>query len=120
MRSLTCSYFSKITSTYPKAVMMRVDRPRPAPTIIAALLAVAGCATEEPGCVQTSGICDGVAAMRLVGALRISDADAMRLTGAGIVRQIAPGQPVQQDYTSARVTIETDPSSGRIAHAACG
>ncbi|WLS06427.1 I78 family peptidase inhibitor [Shinella oryzae] len=44
----------------------------------------------------------------------------MRLTGATIVRQIAPGQPVQQDYTSARVTIETDPSSGRIAHAACG
>ena len=44
----------------------------------------------------------------------------MRLTGANIVRQIAPGQPVQQDYTDARVTIETDPASGRVVRAYCG
>ncbi|WP_245441356.1 I78 family peptidase inhibitor [Neorhizobium tomejilense] len=44
----------------------------------------------------------------------------MRLTGATIVRQIRPDQMVTHDFRGNRVTIETDPATGRIVRATCG
>lgn len=71
---------------------------------------------QEP----TPGICNGAAAQRLIGKARPSDAEAMRLTGATLVRQIAPGDAVTHDLRDNRVTIETDPTSGRVTNATCG
>ena len=56
----------------------------------------------------------------LAGKARVSDAEAQQATGATIVRQIRPGQGVTMDYRKERVTIETDPKTGRIIRAYCG
>jgi len=98
------------------------DPMKPAVPVVAAvaLLAFAGCTTDEITQAPAPGFCDRAAAERLAGHASLTDAEAMRLTGASIVRQIAPGQEVQQDYTDARVTIETDPATGRIVRAYCG
>lgn len=93
----------------------------PALVVIGALLALAAC-TPAPAPIVTAetGICNPGAAQRLIGRPRITDDDAKRLTRAGSVRQIAPGQPVIQNYSNTRLTIETDPASGRITAASCG
>ncbi|WP_425312199.1 I78 family peptidase inhibitor [Pseudorhizobium halotolerans] len=44
----------------------------------------------------------------------------MQRTGAKTVRQIQPGDMVTQDFREDRVTIETDPASGRVTRATCG
>lgn len=67
-----------------------------------------------------AGICRRDAAEALTGKKRITNAQAKRITGASIVRQIKPGQPVTMDYREERVTIETDPKTGRIVRAFCG
>lgn len=59
-------------------------------------------------------------AQALAGKNRISDADARQATGAFIVRQVEPGQPVTMDYRRERVTIETNPKTGKIVRAFCG
>jgi hypothetical protein len=59
----------------------------------ATLLALAGCTTDPTARTSASGVCNAAAAQRLVGQNKPSDADAMRLTGAAVVRQIAPGHP---------------------------
>jgi len=84
------------------------------------LLALAGCTASSTDSAPMSGRCNEQAAQRLVGKTKPSEADAMRLTGATIVRQIAPGQPVTMDYSDSRVTIETDPATGRVVRAKCG
>lgn len=66
------------------------------------------------------GICRPQAAESLVGRKRVSDAEAMQITGATVVRQIAPGQGVTMDYRRERVTIETDPATNEILRAMCG
>lgn len=66
------------------------------------------------------GICQPKAAQALAGRKRISDARARRLTGASIVRQLKPGQPATMDYRRERVTLVTDPRTGRILRAMCG
>ena len=66
------------------------------------------------------GRCDAAAATGLVGQLKLTDKTAMERTGASVVRQIAPGQPVTHDYRDNRVTVETDPDSGRVLRATCG
>lgn len=43
-----------------------------------------------------------------------------QLTDASLVRQIRPGQGVTMDFRQERVTIETDPQSGKITRASCG
>lgn len=100
---------------------MPLKYPPPALVAIGALLALAAC-TQAPAPTATTepGICNPNAAQRLVGRPRISDDEAKRLTGAGSVRQIAPGQPVIQNYSNTRLTIETDPATGRITAASCG
>ncbi len=71
---------------------------------------------EEP----PSRICKNEAAQALTGKDRLADAEAMRLTGATIVRQIKPGEAVTMDFRQERVTIETDPATGKITRAMCG
>ncbi len=66
------------------------------------------------------GACSEDAAEALAGKARVSDAEAQQATGATIVRQIRPGQGVTMDYRKERVTIETDPKTGRIIRAYCG
>lgn len=88
-----------------------------------ALLA-AGCQKEkekEPeAAAPQAGICKPEAAAALVGKDRISDADAMKLTGATIVRQIKPGDGATMDLRQERVTVETDEATGKITRAMCG
>lgn len=86
----------------------------------AALLALTGCTTGPTVNAAAPGVCIAAAAQRLVGKAKPVDDDAMRLTGATIVRQIAPGDSVTHDLRNNRVTIETDPSSGRVVSATCG
>lgn len=64
--------------------------------------------------------CANEAAQRLVGKPKPSDAQARRLTGAQIVRQIRPGQAVTFDYRPDRVTITTNPATGKVVGAHCG
>lgn len=66
------------------------------------------------------GACSEDAAETLAGKARISDAEAQQITGATIVRQIRPGQGVTMDYRRERVTIETNPKTGKIVRAYCG
>lgn len=91
---------------------------------LAAAAILVACAPSTPtadsAATAASGVCDLAAAERLAGQARLTNAEATRLTGASIVRQIAPGQQVQQDYTAARITIETDPATGRVVRAYCG
>lgn len=89
------------------------------------LLAAAGLmvAVSQSGPVAAApkpGVCNPSAAEALTGKRRISDRRAKRLTGATIVRQIKPGQGVTMDYRQERVTIETNPKTGRIIRAMCG
>ena len=92
--------------------------------VTALALLAAGCQKEEKKAPEAaaveSGICNREAADALVGKDKISDADAMRLTGATIVRQIKPGDGVTMDLRQERVTIETDPATGKITRAMCG
>jgi hypothetical protein len=83
------------------------------------LPALASC-SHEVASARLSQPCNADAAQALVGKRKPTDADAMRLTNARIVRQIEPGQMVTQDYRVERVTIETDTSSGRVVAARCG
>lgn len=83
-------------------------------------LAVAGCESEQDSPGMQAGLCDPAAAETLVGQDAVSDARAAELTGAKIVRQVGPGDPVTMDFREERVTIETDPESGKIVRASCG
>jgi hypothetical protein len=65
-----------------------------------------------------SGRCDPEAARALVGKPKPTDEQAEQRTGATLVRQIAPGQPVTHDFRDNRVTLET--TSGRVVGATCG
>lgn len=80
------------------------------------LVPLSACQTPDA---QTA-LCRPDAAESLVGADRVTDQEAKRLTGAALVRQIKPGDPVTLDYRQERVTIETDQTSGKIVRAMCG
>lgn len=84
------------------------------------ILGLAACQSPMPSAQATPGACRPDAAQALAGKDRVSDDQARQLTGATLVRQIAPGQPVTMDYRQERVTIETDPKTGKIVRAFCG
>ncbi|WP_079211115.1 I78 family peptidase inhibitor [Brucella pituitosa] len=65
-------------------------------------------------------LCNQAAASALAGKEKITDQLAMQQTGATLVRQIKPGDPVTMDFRQERLTIENDPNSGRIVRASCG
>ena len=87
-----------------------------------AVLALAACQSDaqQAPAEGLPGLCREDAAESLAGKGRIGDAEARQVTGASIVRQIRPGQGVTMDYRRERVTIETDPKTGRIIRAFCG
>lgn len=98
-----------------------------ASTMLLATLLVAACQatkpetkTQVPSSTEEPGLCRRDAADALAGKDRLSDAEARRMTGASVVRQIQPGQGVTMDYRQERVTIETDPKTGKIVRAFCG
>lgn len=83
-------------------------------------LAVAGCQSTPSDAADSRSACKRDAAEALAGKDRVTDDQAKQITGASIVRQITPGQGVTMDYRAERVTIETDPASGKIVRASCG
>ncbi|MBP0580260.1 hypothetical protein J8I29_13130 [Labrys sp. LIt4] len=89
------------------------------PFLPVAMLALAACASNaaQPG---QSATCVAEAAQRLVGQPKPTDDEARKLTGAPIVRQIKPGQAVTFDFRQDRVTITTNPATGRVVSAGCG
>lgn len=86
------------------------------------LLAVAACQKEQaPAAAEAqAGICKKDVAETLAGKDKMTDEAAMQLTGATIVRQVKPGDPVTMDFRQERITIETDPNTGKIIRAYCG
>ena len=91
-------------------------------TLSLAALTLAACQSDAQQAPMggAPGLCRADAAEKLAGKARISDAEAQQATGATIVRQIRPGQAVTMDYRRERVTIETDPKTGKIVRAFCG
>lgn len=88
--------------------------------MLIATFAVAGCQTTPTETAPTPAACNRDAAAGLTGKGRLTDDQAKQITGASIVRQITPGQGVTMDYRAERVTIETDPQTGKIVRAFCG
>jgi len=84
--------------------------------VLAAMQGNAAIAAAHP----QPGLCRPEAEQTLAGRHRMSDRRAKRLTGASLVRQVRPGAPVTMDFRRERVTIETDPHTGRIVRAYCG
>lgn len=112
---------------------MEISRMYPARKLFAVastammLLTVTACRTETgPGSAEAkapmaeAAICNRDAAEALVGKDRMTDDQARQLTGATKVRQIAPDAMVTMEFLQERVTIETDPNSGKIVRAYCG
>jgi hypothetical protein len=88
--------------------------------ILIFLSAVPGLVACSAGSEVPSGRCDRAAVRALVGQPKLTAEKAKQRTGAIIVRQIEPGQRVSQDFRDNRVTLESDPVSGRVITATCG
>lgn len=84
--------------------------------ILPALSACTAPVASEP---PAAGRCDPERAQSLVGKPKPTDAEAMRQSGAATVRQIAPGDPVTQDFSEGRVTVETDPATKLVVKVTC-
>lgn len=95
---------------------------RPATALAATLLLLgaAGCQKQSESATPSAGPCKPEAAETLSGKDRVSDEEAKQITGATIVRQLKPGDPATMDFRQERVTIETDPATGKIVRAVCG
>ncbi|MBD7991827.1 hypothetical protein H9643_13660 [Ochrobactrum sp. Sa2BUA5] len=85
-------------------------------------IVLAGCQKQTVAAATDpqKSICDQSAASALTGKDKITDQLAMQQTGATLVRQIKPGDPVTMEFCQERVTIETDTRSGKIVRVACG
>ena len=94
--------------------------PAAAGAMLIAAFTVAGCQTAPSEPAAGPAACKRDAAEALAGKDRVTDDQAKQITGASIVRQITPGQGVTMDYRAERVTIETDPATGKIVRAFCG
>lgn len=91
-----------------------------------AMAATAACApvpmeNDIPEKGASGARCDATAARALVGqpATRELGAEALRLTGAAMLRWINPGDVVTMDYRSDRLNIHLD-ARGRVERLACG
>jgi hypothetical protein len=89
-------------------------------TLACVALALSSCSADGTVTSPAAGSCKADAAQGLVGKPKPTDETAMQITGAKMVRQIAPGDMVTQDFREERVTIETDPASGLVTRASCG
>ncbi|GAA2853471.1 peptidase inhibitor I78 family protein [Aminobacter aminovorans] len=93
---------------------------RVAAGIATTIIILAGCQKGPAAGQPTSGTCNRTAAESLAGKDRLADDEVKRLTGATIVRQHKPGDPATMDFRQERVTVETDPVTGKIVRAFCG
>jgi len=84
------------------------------------LAMTAAASADEPGSGPAPGVCDRAAAETLGGKADMSDDQVKKLTGATIIRRIAPGDPVTMDFRQERVTVEVDAKTGKIVRAFCG
>ncbi len=97
---------------------------------VAAFIALAGCAAATPAAPPRGhdtaprgddDICDAAAASVLIGlpASEKNAASALKLSGAGTIKWIRPGEPVTFEYMTSRLIIDVD-RDGRIAGFRCG
>jgi hypothetical protein len=92
-------------------------------------LALSGCAAQTPAPLLAPPLplvgdepgCDAAAASRLVGrpANDATGAEALRLSGAAMLRWIRPRDGVTSDYVTSRLNIDVD-ERGRIVGMGCG
>ena len=91
----------------------------------AMLLLTAACATAptQGGSAPPSleGQCDAAKAQRLVGRPASAElaAEARRLSGAGVVRWLRPGQVITMEYRADRLNIEID-AANNVVSIRCG
>lgn len=87
---------------------------------LAILTATCGCAAA-PGPQTDAAMCDAAKAQPLVGRPASSEvaAQAQRLTGAGVVRWLQPGQIVTMEYRADRLNLVLD-RQNRIEAIRCG
>ena len=83
-----------------------------------------GCAATPPSeevPVHGAGACDSAKAQKLVGreATSALAKEALRLTGASMMRWIAPDSVVTQDYREDRLNIHVD-ADNKVVRFACG
>lgn len=91
------------------------------PVLVGGLVSVLGsCSADNASVASAKGPCNADATQGLIGKPKPTDGEAMRITNSKAVRQIEPGQMVTHDFREERVTIETDPASGRVVGARCG
>jgi hypothetical protein len=83
----------------------------------AAMLLTAGL-TSMASAQDSRGNCSSEAAAGLINKALLPVEELKRLTGASIVRQIAPGDPVTMDFNERRLTVEV--AGGKILRATCG
>lgn len=83
----------------------------------AAILLTAGL-TSMAGAQDSRGSCSSEAAASLINKALLPVEELKRLTGASIVRQIAPGDPVTMDFNERRLSVEV--AGGKILRATCG
>ncbi|KAF5881204.1 MULTISPECIES: I78 family peptidase inhibitor [Rhizobium] len=94
---------------------------KPVPLLVVGVVSVlASCSADTASTTPRKGPCNADAAQSLIGKPKPTDVEAMRITNSKTVRQIEPGQMVTHDFREDRVTIETDPASGRVVGARCG
>lgn len=69
----------------------------------------------------TSGVCNAAKAQPLVGRARSAKlgSEALRLSGAGTLRWLRPGDIVTMEYREDRLNIEVD-ANGRVKAVRCG
>jgi hypothetical protein len=85
---------------------------------------LAACSTTAQKLLPTpgrpsTGVCIPEAAAKLVGHTAPDDAQIRQHTGAELIRRIAPGDAVTQDFRENRVTLAIDPA-GTVVQASCG
>ncbi|MBN7808949.1 hypothetical protein JZX86_26860 [Agrobacterium rosae] len=87
--------------------------------IIGLLPTLAACSGETATPPSPQVVCNTDAAQKLVGQ-KPTDEEVLLLTKAKSLRRIEPGMMVTHDFRQDRVTIESDPQTGRVVSAKCG
>jgi hypothetical protein len=89
--------------------------------MLLATAGLTGCAADRAAPVPPQGACVAGTGAGLVGRKvdAAVEAEARALTGATVVRTVAPGQVTTREFLQERVTLATD-AEGRITRVSCG